>query len=271
MTIAQLHESIKVQSQFLCVGLDPDLTRLPKHLPKSADGVVEFLRQIILATEKFCVSYKVNFAFFEALGVEGWDALYKVRDFLPPSHFLIADAKRGDIGNTAKHYAQSIFDSLDFDAVTLNPYMGRDVLEPFLMYKDKVSIILGLTSNQGSQDYQLLKTESGHYLYEEIINISSNWGSADQLMYVVGATQEKHLNRIRSIIPDHFLLVPGVGAQGGSLHEVYAYGHNAQTGLLINSSRGILYAGSDEDFVLASAAECLRLNQEMAMLMRRTD
>jgi orotidine-5'-phosphate decarboxylase len=267
MNVEKLALLIREQNNFLCVGLDPDLSKLPGHLPKNAEGVLQFNKEIIEATSPHCVSYKINFAFFEALGQAGWWALEETRKLLPSSHFLIADAKRGDIGNTAEKYAESIFGDLDFDAVTLNPYMGKDVADPFLKYPDKTVILLALTSNTGSEDFQLLKLDSGLHVFEEVVATSRNWADTHRIMYVVGATKPEYFLNIRDYAAHHFLLVPGVGAQGGDLKTVYQYGRNSQGGLLVNSSRGIIYAGSGEDFAEKAGEAAKTLCVQMNVLM----
>lgn len=266
MSVVKLRNLVANTGNFLCVGLDPDVSKLPNHFLKNAHGATAFLREIIDATKDVCVAYKMNFAFFEALGSDGWKALETVRQMIPSTHFIIADAKRGDIGNTAKKYAEAIFDVMDFDAVTLSPYMGRDVVEPFLEYDNKTSILLALTSNAGNADFQLSKLANGQLAFEEVLDKSMEWGSPDQLMYVVGATNPKYFTSVRKYVPNHFLLVPGVGAQGGSLDEVVAYGANHEKGLLVNSSRGILYASQDKDFANASYLKAKELHDAMTAL-----
>jgi len=267
MSVSKLKNATLTHRNFLCVGLDPDLEKLPEGLPKNASGVVSFLKEIISATQDFCVSYKINFAFFEALGADGWHALEATRKLLPETHFLIADAKRGDIGNTAKKYAEAIFGQLDFDAVTLSPYMGRDVADPFLAYDEKTAILLALTSNEGSRDFQLSKLVNGQHAFEEVLAKSASWGNSENLMYVVGATKPEYFQTVRKHVPDHFLLVPGVGAQGGSLVDVYKNGASTNVGLLVNSSRGIIYAGSRKDFAMKAREKAKILANEMQELM----
>jgi orotidine-5'-phosphate decarboxylase len=266
--LQHLINHIREKQSFLCVGLDSDSSKIPAHLNDYAQPVLEFNKQIIDATRAFCVAYKPNLAFYESMGSEGWDILKSTVDYIGPDHMKIADAKRGDIGNTADQYAKIFFRDLGFDAITIAPYMGRDSIEPFLEYKDKWTIVLGLTSNPGFGDFQMRKLEpNGRYLFEEVIETVSKWGGSDQLMFVVGATRAEYIERIRSIIPDHFLLVPGVGSQGGNLQETYEQGANNNVGLLINSSRGIIYAAKDESFAMAAAAEASKLNEEMKKLM----
>lgn len=266
MSVKKLKQLVADTGNFLCVGLDPDVAKLPDHFLKSAHGVTAFLHEIIEATKDVCVAYKMNFAFFEALGSDGWKALEDVRNMIPSTHFIIADAKRGDIGNTAKKYAEAIFGVMDFDAVTLSPYMGRDVADPFLAYENKTSILLALTSNQGSADFQQSKLADGRMAYEEVLEKSSEWGSEDQLMYVVGATKPTYFTTVRKYVPNHFLLVPGVGAQGGKLEDVVAYGATANKGLLINSSRGILYASAGRDFAEAAHEKAKTLHDAMIQI-----
>lgn len=267
MNKSELLESILGKCSYLCVGLDTDPSLIPAFLQKEKDPVFEFNRRIIEATADYCVAYKPNIAFYEASGAKGWESLQKTLEFIPDSHFTIADAKRGDIGNTSGLYARTFFDpassGLDFDAVTVAPYMGFDSVSPFLKYKDKWTILLALTSNPGSADFQQLETQ-GRKVYEKVLETSLTWEGSDRLMYVVGATQAKELEIIRKIIPDHFLLVPGVGAQGGSLEEVSRLGMNKSVGLLVNSSRAIIYAAKDENFAQAARREAEKVQQEMA-------
>jgi len=267
MNKSELLESILGKRSYLCVGLDTDPSLIPAFLQKEKDPVFEFNRRIIEATADYCVAYKPNIAFYEASGAKGWESLQKTLEFIPDSHFTIADAKRGDIGNTSGLYARTFFDptssGLDFDAVTVAPYMGFDSVSPFLKYKDKWTILLALTSNPGSADFQQLETQ-GRKVYEKVLETSLTWEGSDRLMYVVGATQAKELEIIRKIIPDHFLLVPGVGAQGGSLEEVSRLGMNKSVGLLVNSSRAIIYAAKDKNFAQAARREAEKVQQEMA-------
>jgi orotidine-5'-phosphate decarboxylase len=271
MTQANLLEQVKAKKSFLCVGLDVDRDRIPKDLIAEPDAIFTFCKRIIEATAPFCVAYKPNIAFFEAYGLEGWKSLEKVMDFLNINHpeiFTIADAKRADIGNTSKRYAKAYFDQLAFDSVTIAPYMGKDSVEPFLEYEDKHAIMLALTSNVGASDFQLLKT-GDKSLYEEVIEKSRNWKNANRLMYVVGATKAKALKNIRTLIPDSFLLIPGVGAQGGSLEEVAVNGLNDVCGLLVNSSRGIIYASSGADFDQAAGRVAKELQEQMAFYLEQ--
>ena len=266
-----LLEQIKSKKSFLCVGLDVDQDRIPSDLKDEPDVIFTFCKKIIEATAPYCVAYKPNIAFFEAYGLEGWKSLEKVMDFLNqhyPEIFTIADAKRADIGNTSKRYAKAYFEQLEFDSVTIAPYMGKDSVEPFLEYKGKYPILLALTSNEGASDFQLLNAE-GKPLYEQVIERSKKWQNADRLMYVVGATKAKALQKIRTMIPDSFLLIPGVGAQGGSLEEVAVNGLNDTCGLLVNSSRGILYASSGSDFDQIAGNVAKDLQEQMAFHLRQ--
>ena len=271
MTQSSLLEQIKAKKSFLCVGLDVDRDRIPESLNNEPDAIFAFCKRIIEATAPFCVAYKPNIAFFEAYGLEGWKSLEKVMDFLNqqyPEVFTIADAKRADIGNTSKRYAKAYFEQFEFDSVTIAPYMGKDSVEPFLEYKEKYAILLALTSNEGASDFQFLNTE-GKPLFEQVIEKSRNWQNANQLMYVVGATKAQALQKIRTLIPDSFLLIPGVGAQGGSLEEVAIDGLNQQCGLLVNSSRGIIYASSGNDFDQVAGQVARDLQEEMAFHLRQ--
>lgn len=267
MTKKELVESIQSKQSYLCVGLDSDIEKLPKGFPKTAQGVIDFNKAIIDATVEYCVSYKVNTAFYESLGVKGWQAMEETLAHIPSSHFTIADAKRGDIGNTSAQYAKTFFEVLPFDAITVAPYMGKDSIEPFLAYTNKCTIVLGLTSNEGSQNFEQQKLASGQYLYESVLEQVASWGTADQMMFVVGATKAKELESIRKIIPAHFILVPGVGAQGGSLEEVTKYGKNKEVGLLINASRAIIFASNENDFAEKAAQVAKQYAQEMKSLL----
>jgi orotidine-5'-phosphate decarboxylase len=269
MNITSLYTQIIQRQSYLCVGLDTDPTLIPDYLQNQPDGVLTFNKAIIEATQDLCVSYKINTAFYEAQGLKGWEIMEKTLSFIPKDKLVIADAKRGDIGNTAKKYAQSFFETMSFDALTVAPYMGEDSVKPFLEYPDKWVILLALTSNMGSQDFQMLRLKNGNLLYEEVLKKSSQWGNASQMMFVVGATQAALLPRIRNIVPDYFLLVPGVGAQGGSLEEVSKYGMNSQVGLLVNASRSILYASSGEDFPEAAHKEAFTIQQEMKVCLEK--
>ena len=272
MNYTQLFEQIKKKKSFLCVGLDSDIAKLPAHLSGVEDPVFEFNKQIVEATADVTVAYKPNIAFYESRGVEGWSSLEKTVKYIRehyPEIFLIADAKRGDIGNTSKMYARAFFSQDMVDAVTLSPYMGRDTVEPFLGYEGKWAVILALTSNPSAADFEMLPLKDGGRLYEKVIDTSSRWGTVDNTMYVVGATQARMLGGIRQLVPDHFLLVPGVGAQGGSLEEVARYGMNRRCGLLVNSSRGIIYADSSERFAETAAAKAGELASQMAVLLEK--
>ena len=264
MTRQQLFENIKKKRSFLCIGLDTDLKKIPRHLHKSSDPIFEFNKQIIDATHDLCVAYKPNVAFYESLGSVGWEALEKTADYLKQHKdiFTIADAKRGDIGNTSNMYAQGFFGAMDFDSITVAPYMGEDSVTPFLQYEGKWVILLALTSNKGANDFQ---TE--HELYRIVLKKSQQWGNADNMMYVIGATRAEMLADVRKIVPDHFLLVPGVGTQGGSLQEVVKYGMNKECGLLVNSSRNIIYASDKEDFAQKAREEAMKMQKEMGKLL----
>lgn len=262
----QLINQIFTKKSFLCIGLDTDIQKIPGHLRNSENAIFEFNKAIIDATEKYCVAYKPNLAFYESLGVKGLIAFEQTVKYLKdnyPGHFIIADAKRGDIGNTSMMYARTFFEEYDIDALTVAPYMGEDSVKPFLEYQGKWVILLALTSNKGSYDFQMTEDAQGEKLFEKVLKKSQEWGNSDNMMYVVGATQGQMFENIRAYAPDHFLLVPGVGAQGGSLQEVCKYGMNKDCGLLVNSSRGIIYAGSDEHFAEASAEKAKELQQEM--------
>lgn len=266
MNANELFENIKRKKSFLCVGLDTDITKIPEHLFDSDDAMYEFNKSIIDATAEYCVAYKPNTAFYESLGSLGWDVLERTVEYIQtnyPDQFIIADAKRGDIGNTSAMYAKAFFEDLDVDALTVAPYMGSDSVTPFLGFDDKWVILLALTSNKGAADFQFSEAEDGKRLFEKVIETSKQWASSDKLMYVVGATQAAMLADIRKIIPDSFLLVPGVGAQGGSLDEVAKYGLNSRCGLLVNSSRNIIYASADHDFAEAAGAAARNMQEQM--------
>ncbi|HXS58378.1 MAG TPA: orotidine-5'-phosphate decarboxylase [Hanamia sp.] len=262
MTRDYLIEQIKKKQTYLCVGLDTNIDKIPEHLQSHPDAVFEFNRQIIDATKDLCVAYKINTAFYEALGVAGWQALEKTVQYIPSTHFKIADAKRGDIGNTSDQYAKAFFEAIPFDAVTVAPYMGSDSVKPFLDYENKWTIVLGLTSNEGSKDFQQQRV-GDEFLYETVIKKTAEWGTSQNLMFVVGATKADEIASIRKIIPDHFLLIPGVGFQGGSLSEVSKYGLNVDCGLLINVSRAIIYAGKKENFAAEAREIALQYQTEM--------
>ena len=261
---------IRKKNSFLCIGLDVDIEKIPSHLLETEDPIFEFNKQIIHATHDLCVAYKPNTAFYEAYGIRGWQSLKKTIDYLNdyfPEIFTIADAKRGDIGNTSTRYAKAFFEDLNFDSVTVAPYMGSDSVEPFLAFADKFTIMLALTSNKGGLDFQIIEDTNGNALYENVLKTSKNWKNSEQLMYVVGATRPEYFKTIRKIVPDSFLLVPGVGAQGGSLQEVCKYGLNKDVGLLVNSSRGIIYASSGKDFAERSREKAMELQQEMRQIL----
>ena len=269
MTTQQLTAQIHQKKSFLCIGLDVDLTKIPPHLLAAEDPIFEFNKAIIDATHDLCVSYKPNTAFYEAYGLEGWKSLKKTITYINkryPQIFTIADAKRGDIGNTSTRYAKAFFEDLNFDSITVAPYMGKDSVEPFLAFKNKFTIMLALTSNEGAFDFQTLKVD-GKELYKQVLETSKTWKNSENLMYVVGATKAEYFTEIRKIVPDNFLLVPGVGAQGGSLFEVCKYGRNANVGLLINSSRSIIYASNEADFAEKAREEALKMQLEMREIL----
>lgn len=272
MNQEQLFGQIKKKRSFLCIGLDSDIQKIPEHLRKAGDPLFAFNKAIIDSTHDLAVAYKPNLAFYESLGAKGWEGLEKTVVYLKseyPEIFVIADAKRGDIGNTSDLYARAFFERLNFDAVTVAPYMGEDSVKPFLSFPDKWVILLALTSNKGAFDFQFLKDEkSGNRLFESVLKTSQNWGTPDNLMYVVGATKAEKLGEIRKIVPTHFLLVPGVGAQGGSLAEVAKYGMNSKCGLLVNSSRAIIYASAETDFAEKAKLAALEVQQEMEGLLK---
>lgn len=269
MTREQLFEQILKKKSYLCIGLDTDPQKLPQHLLEFEDPVFEFNRQIIEATADLCVAYKPNIAFYEAQGPQGWVSLQRTLDIIPKEIFTIADAKRGDIGNTSELYARAFFENMDFDSITVAPYMGADSVKPFLKQDGKWVILLALTSNAGSQDFQMLRLEDGNeeYLFEQVLRTSQEWGTADNMMYVVGATQADYVQRVRRVAPDSFLLVPGVGAQGGSLEEISRNGMNRQCGLLVNSARAIIYASSGYDFAERAREAAFMVQREMEALL----
>jgi orotidine-5'-phosphate decarboxylase len=270
MTRQELVEQIKLKKSFLCVGLDVDINKIPKHLLELEDPIFEFNKQIIDATHHFTVAYKPNTAFYECYGLEGWKSLEKTINYLNdnyPEVFTIADAKRGDIGNTSTMYAKAFFENLNFDSVTVAPYMGSDSVEPFLAFEDKFTIMLALTSNKGGLDFQAQDLISEEKLYQNVLKQSLTWKNNEQLMYVVGATKAEYFKGIREIVPNHFLLVPGVGAQGGNLQDVCQYGLNEDIGLLINSSRGIIYASNKTDFAEIAKGKAFELQQEMSVII----
>ncbi|WP_321481068.1 orotidine-5'-phosphate decarboxylase [uncultured Bacteroides sp.] len=267
MNKQELFENIKRKKSFLCVGLDTDIKKIPAHLLEEEDPLFEFNKAIIDATADLCIAYKPNLAFYESMGVKGWIAFEKTVNYIKknyPDQFIIADAKRGDIGNTSEMYARSFFDELDIDSVTVAPYMGEDSVKPFLLYPEKWVILLALTSNKGSHDFQFTADEKGECLFEKVLKKSQKWASDEQMMYVVGATQGEMFTEIRKHVPNHFLLVPGVGAQGGSLTEVCKYGMNSMCGLIINSSRGIIYADKTPNFAEAAHKAAKDIQLEMA-------
>ncbi len=272
MTRKELIEQIREKRSFLCVGLDTDLKKIPQHLLKEEDPVFEFNKAIIDATAPYCVAYKPNLAFYEAHGVKGLASFEKTIAYLKdsyPQHFIIADAKRGDIGNTSQMYARTFFEEYDVDALTVAPYMGEDSVMPFMAYEGKWVVLLALTSNKGSQDFQLTEDKQGERLFEKVLRVSQQWGNDENMMYVVGATQGRMFEDIRRVAPSHFLLVPGVGAQGGSLQEVCKYGMTKDCGLLVNSSRGIIYACNDDRFAEMAGHKAHELQQDMAVELDR--
>ncbi|MEX0274721.1 MAG: orotidine-5'-phosphate decarboxylase [Flavobacteriaceae bacterium] len=271
MTTSQLLNQIWAKKSFLCIGLDTDLEKIPPHLRDSKDPLFEFNKAIIDATHHFCVAYKPNIAFYEAYGLEGWKSLERTMEYLTgnyPEQFTIADAKRGDIGNTSARYAEAFFGELGFDAITIAPYMGRDSVEPFLGFEGKHTILLALTSNQGAYDFQTQKVD-GQELYKKVLETSKGYVNSENLMYVVGATKAEYMQDIRKIVPNAFLLVPGVGAQGGSLQEVCRYGMTTDVGLLVNSSRGIIYASDKKDFAVAAAEKAKKLQVQMQVELEK--
>lgn len=270
MDRTSLFQEIKKKSSYLCVGLDTDLNKIPRHLLSSEDPIFEFNKQIIDATCEYCVAYKPNIAFYEALGPRGWISLQRTLEYIPDNIFTIADAKRGDIGNTSSLYAKAFFEQLPFDSLTVAPYMGEDSVKPFLAFKDKWVILLVHTSNPGSSDFQLIEsTVTGLKLYEEVLLKAQQWGTPDQLMFVVGATQAEKIQGIRALAPDYFFLVPGVGAQGGDLELTSRYGMNKQCGLLVNSARAIIYASGEQDFAGRAREEAKKVQQEMASCLEK--
>lgn len=267
MTRSQLYKNIQAKQSFLCVGLDTDINKIPRHLLDEEDPIFEFNKAIIDATLPYSVAYKPNIAFYEAHGAKGWESLQKTIDYIPDNIFTIADAKRGDIGNTSSMYAKAFFEQMAFTSITVAPYMGSDSVKPFLEFANKWVILLAATSNEGSKDFQDL-TFNDKKLFEHVITKSQTWGTPDNLMYVVGATRPKSLKEIRKMIPDHFLLIPGVGTQGGSLSDVCEAGLNEQCGLLVNASRGIIYSSSGEDFAEAAGQEARKMQEEMALQLK---
>jgi len=267
MTRAQLIAQIREKRSFLCVGLDTDLKKIPTHLLDTEDPIFEFNKAIIDATKDYCVAYKPNVAFYECHGPKGWESLKKTIDYIPDNIFTIADAKRGDIGNTSRYYANTFFDYLDADSVTVAPYMGEDSVTPFTDHEGKWVVLLALTSNVGALDFQFIKDRHGKELYKKVLTKSQEWGTPENLMYVVGATRAEGIGEVRKLAPDNFFLVPGVGAQGGSLEDVANYGWNSDCGLLVNSSRGIIYASNDADFENAARESAMELQQKMSSIL----
>jgi orotidine-5'-phosphate decarboxylase len=265
----QLIEQIRKKRSYLCVGLDTDISLIPKHILSSSDPVCDFNKAIIDATREYCVAYKVNTAFYEAMGSKGWDIMAKTVEYIGPDHFKIADAKRGDIGNTSEQYAKAFFESMPFNAITIAPYMGEDSVKPFLKFPNKWGIVLGLTSNIGAKDFELQKMRGEQeYLYEKVLKTVSSWGNPGNLMFVIGATQADEFANIRKLTPDHFYLVPGVGAQGGSLAEISRKAMNKDIGLLVNASRAIIYASSDGNFAEAARKVAIDYQKEMASFLQ---
>lgn len=267
MTRQELVEQIRQKQSFLCVGLDPDLSKIPAHLLETEDPIFEFNKAIIDATKEYCVAYKPNIAFFECHGPKGWESLRKTLEYIPKNIFTIADAKRGDIGNTSSYYAKTYFEYLKCDSVTVAPYMGEDSVTPFLEFENKWVILLALTSNKGALDFQFMTDTKGEQLYKKVLRKSAKWGTPENLMYVVGATRAEGIGEVRQLVPDHFFLVPGVGAQGGSLEDVAKYGWNKDCGLLVNSSRGIIYASDGIDFAERASEEAKKLQADMAKIL----
>jgi orotidine-5'-phosphate decarboxylase len=267
MTRQQLTEQVRAKKSYLCVGLDTDRNKLPKHLLSGPDPVFEFNKQIIDATRDHCVAYKINTAFYESAGAKGWESMERTVNYIPATHFKIADAKRGDIGNTSTQYAKAFFETLDFDAVTVAPYMGEDSVRPFLEFTNKWTILLGLTSNSGAKDFELQQAGEG-YLYEKVLKTAASWGTPDNLMFVIGATHPDWFDNIRRLTPDHFYLVPGVGAQGGSLEAISAKAMNKDIGLLVNVSRDIIFASGGEDFAVMAGDKAHAYQREMIGYLR---
>lgn len=267
MTRQQLVEQIRLKKSYLCVGLDTDITKIPKYLLQEPDPVFAFNKAIIDATKDYCVSYKINTAFYESMGLKGWQSMEKTIQYIPGTHFTIADAKRGDIGNTSAQYAKAFFEALPFDSITVAPYMGADSVQPFLDYAGKWTILLGLTSNSGAADFELQSAGEG-LLYEKVLTTAAQWGTPDNLMFVVGATKSDWFTKIRQLTPDHFYLVPGVGAQGGSLDEISRKAMNKDVGILVNVSRAIIFASSGEDFAAKAGEAAKAYQQEMEQYLK---
>jgi orotidine-5'-phosphate decarboxylase len=270
MNRATLINEIKQKQSFLCVGLDTDIEKIPVQFQSRPNGVVEFNKQIIDATKDFCVAYKINTAFYEAMGARGWDAMEETCDYIPSSHLKIADAKRADIGNTSTYYAKAFFEKLKFDAITVAPYMGEDSIRPFLDYENKWTIVLGLTSNKGANDFETLTLKNDKHLFEQVLESVSKWGNENNLMFVVGATKAESFQPIRAAFPEHFFLVPGVGAQGGSLEEVSKLALNREAGLLVNASRAIQYASSGDDFAEQAKIVATQYHEAMKILLQQS-
>ena len=268
MNRAKLIEQIRLKKSFLCVGLDPDLSKIPKHLLASEDPIFEFNKGIIDATKDYAVAYKPNLAFYECLGVSGWNSFQRTIEYIPNECLIIADAKRGDIGNTSLYYAKTFFETYNCNALTIAPYMGSDSVKPFLTYPDRWAVVLAMTSNQGAKDFQFIQSENTP-IFESVVRKCIEWGTPENLMFVVGATRSEDIAKIRKLAPEHFFLVPGVGAQGGSLEEVVKYGMNSECGLLVNSSRGIIYADTSEDFNLGAKKEASKIQSAMEKHLRR--
>ncbi|CAG0953213.1 orotidine-5'-phosphate decarboxylase [Flavobacteriales bacterium] len=269
MTTDEIFNLIKEKKSFLCVGLDTDISKIPEHLKNGSDPIFTFNKAIIDATIPYAIAYKPNLAFYESEGSKGWESLQKTMEYIPKNVFTIADAKRGDIGNTSEKYAEAFFKKMGFDAITISPYMGRDAIEPYLKYSGKYSIILAITSNQGAMDFQFLPTAiDNKKLYEKVLIRSSRWGTEENMMFVVGATRPELIKEIREIIPNHFLLVPGVGVQGGSLEEITKYGMNPKCGLIVNASRSIIYASSSKNFAADAGSEAHRMQQQMNNMLK---
>lgn len=267
MDFNTLVSEIKRKKSFLCVGLDADLEKIPPHLLKTEDPIFEFNKQIIDATKEYCIAYKPNIAFYEAMGKKGWWSLEKTLRYIPNNIFTIADAKRGDIGNTTNYYAKTFFETYPFDALTVAPYMGHDSVAPYLKYPNKFVILLGLTSNAGALDFQLQKLYDNHFLFEKVLDLSSKWGSEKNMMYVVGATKANMLAKVRELVPHHFLLIPGIGAQGGNLEKVAEYGLNENIGVIVNSSRAIIYASSEDNFAQKAGEKAKEIQQQMEKIL----
>lgn len=268
MTRKQLVEQIFKKKSFLCVGLDPDLEKIPEHLLDTEDPIFEFNKSIIDATKDYCVAYKPNLAFYECLGIDGWNSFQKTISYIPNDCFIIADAKRGDIGNTSLYYAKTFFETYPCNAITIAPYMGSDSVKPFLTYKNKWTVVLAMTSNKGAKDFQFLEVNNKP-IYESVVSKCMEWGNEGNTMFVVGATRSEDISKIRKIAPNHFFLVPGVGAQGGSLEEVVKYGMTNECGLLVNSSRGIIYADKSENFAIGAKKEALKIQSQMEVYLKR--